>query len=471
MARTSLLKLAVVLAVPLLLAGPALAGVKADIGYTDLQARLGGSTPTGAGIDATQVEALYNSGDPGSYFPDASVSPSQLGSKTINDVTGSGTDSPHARSVAYRFYGDVSSMATGISVIDVYEVNDWLGSGFLRTNGVLAPKTEARRIQNHSWVGNFTLDSDAINALRRMDKVVVRDDVLATAAVANGSASAFPDVLGNAYNVVTVGRTDGNHSDGPTTLDTAGRAKVDIVVPETATSYATAWVSAAGALLMETADNNGAMINARHALTVKALLLGGATKDEFDLDGNTGTRFDDWSRTSTRPLDYRYGAGELNIDNSHRILEAGEQEASNSSDVALTGWDYDQASSSSSQLYFFEAGNGIEELSILLTWFREIGNDANLTPSLANLDLALYEANGYTLGSLVDQSISTVDNVEHIFGRNLAAGRYAIAVTGDQTWTYALTWDVAPAPEPLTLILLLGGVAPALLAIRRRRAA
>ena len=75
-------------------------------------------------------------------------------------------------------------------------------------------------------------------------------------------------------------------------------------------------------------------------------------KDEFDLNGSTPATLDDWSRTQTQPYDMRYGAGELNIDNSHLILSAGEQTPGVFGDVATTGWDFGMTGLVSKYYYF-----------------------------------------------------------------------------------------------------------------------
>ncbi|MCG3178494.1 MAG: hypothetical protein BIFFINMI_00822 [Phycisphaerae bacterium] len=102
---------------------------------------------------------------------------------------------------------------------------------------------------------------------------------------------------------------------------------------------------------------------------------------------------------------------------------------------------------------------------------------ATFTPSLADINLKFYNASGYVQGSLIDQSVSTVDNVEHIYLTGLSAGRYeftlGFANSDFASWDYAVTWDAQLAavavPEPATLALLLLGALAAPLARRRRK--
>ncbi|MCG3178495.1 MAG: hypothetical protein BIFFINMI_00823 [Phycisphaerae bacterium] len=325
------------------------AGYMDDIGYTSMVARrtlASQPIPNGSGVKVTQVEASLdvNGTQYLPYTPPSTI-PVAFSGKTFTDKTGIGAYSSHAYTVGTYYYGN-SGIASGIATIDVYSAGNWLDTGFLRAYNRYAPKVETSRIINASWVSkdSQTSDADAIEITRRLDYMVVRDNVLAVVAVNNGSTTTVPKLLGQSYNAIVVGRRDGGGSHGPTSLDVAGRSKPDIVAPGTASSYATPMVSAAAGLLMQTA---GSDVHASKELTIKALLMGGATKTEFV----------SWSHTQTQPLDSRYGAGELNIDNSDRILTSGEQEASAVADVGTTGWDYDTLTASG-KTYFFEVAAG-----------------------------------------------------------------------------------------------------------------
>jgi hypothetical protein len=44
------------------------------------------------------------------------------------------------------------------------------------------------------------------------------------------------------------------------------------------------------------------------------------------------------------------------------------------------------------------------------------------------------------MGTMLDQSVSTVDNVEHIYLNSLGAGTYTLKVSGAANWDYGLAW-------------------------------
>jgi hypothetical protein len=427
-----------------------LADWKDDIGFTSLANRLGANTPTGLGIVTTQVEA-----GAGNYMPN--VASPEFAGKTIQPMSGSSSVSSHATNVAGFYYGLFSSVAPGVTSIRVYEASNW-ASQFLGWSSGNYPQADPSRVGNHSYVGSWGADYADADELRRADLVAKQDGVVMVAAVNNGAGSAVPQLLASAYNVVTVGLTSGSSSYGPTVVDVPGRVKPDVVAPASQTSWAAPMVSSAAAILVQEADRQNVFsyltpqqARAAKGLLVKAVLMGGATKTEFP---NWRRGFATPSTNGAVPLDYRYGAGEINVDNSDRILTAGEQHASNSSDVGLTGWDYGHALPTAAQRYFFQVPGSqtINKLSILVTWHRNIttspGDILVLTPSLANIDLRLYEASSFTRGALRDLSISTVDNVEHIYRTGLGGRRYVIEVTSDQPWDYVITWDAQLTPTP-----------------------
>lgn len=423
-------QLAVSLALYLAFSRSVFATWKDDIDHTKLSAELGASLPTGTNIAVSQIESPEISGY---YMPDTNNV--QFAGKTFSNISGVSTGvSSHATAVGQIIYGSSSSIAPDIDTIDNYKAIEWRGADFLRTGTSFAPLVESRRIQNHSWVGS---SSSRTNIIRRLDFAVDRDGFVAVAGVNNGSSTNLPELLSHSYNAVVVGRSDGTHSAGKTTFDEPGRTKPDMVAPIAATSYGLAAVASAAAMLLEVSDTDAALTNAGMPQAVKALLLAGATKEEFP----------SWDRTPSRPLDEIYGAGELNIYNSYHTLVGGEQEASSTSLVARMGWDYGSVTAGSNRWYFFEVpeSNVMTRLSVVLTWHRAVPDENPAGPwvpgsFVANLDLKLYASTNLVVGPVIDSSTSSVDNVEHIYRRHLRAGEYALEVSSGSATNYAIAW-------------------------------
>jgi hypothetical protein len=423
------------------------AGYKDDIGYTRLQSELGVATPTGSGVGVSQTEAPDINGN---HLPDTTLA--EFAGKTFVTLSSSSGVSGHATTVGRYYYGSSTSIATGITSIHNYEATSWIGNDFLRTGTISAPRSETQKVQNNSWITATSGSSDE-DALRRFDYSIETSNsgsgFVAVSGLNNGSGTTIPTLMANSYNGLVVGLSSGNHSSGQTTIDVAGRIKPDIVcmTPEQATSFATPVVSAAAAMLWQKALGDTALVSARNSVALKSILMAGATKA-----GLGGT----WSRpaNSGQPMDLHYGAGQLNIYNSYQILSAGKQSASDSVAANTRGWDYNTTlSDSPGRLYFFDipAENTVSNFFAVLTWNRVVAdglagrNWGNPTSTLPNLYLRLYEASGFIPGSVVDSSVSAIDNVQTVYQPNLPPGRYALEVTSATSGVkYGLAWYSVP---------------------------
>ncbi len=496
------------------------------IGFPELQAQLGSSIPTGSGIAVQHVEASVGSGtQAGNYAPD--ITNANFSGKVFTNVTfnaevtqGSSGPSNHARGVAYNFYGNTLSIAPGITLIDVYEANHWLGfsvsgssatphaSGFLNTLGAL-PDTTSARIANHSWIGEFSSSSINSEVLRRLDYVVEQDDFLSIVGIQNGT-SGDRILLKSAFNEISVGMTNGNHVESTLGVDgtyTAGRVAPNVVAPglnvpntATTTSLATPMVSAVGTLLLETAQDgslsNGAITNRtrtiNHAETsevIKAVLMAGADRD---VDNLFGADLIDYTIDTSNNLDLDYGAGQVNVFHSYNILAAGEhdsdQDLGSSDDIGNMGWDYDGNfgggdSTNDRGSYFFTAANTGHVLHATLAWNIAVSAFTSSTSSttLRDMNLVLIDVtNDQVLTAPGASSLSTDQNTENIFYDGLVAGnRYEIRVetaSGQPAfnWDYGLAWRIGQipelnqVPEPSSVVLSLLG-ALSLFALGRLR--
>jgi hypothetical protein len=477
------------------------------IGYPELQAELGASVPTGTGVAVMQIEGADTSSR---YMPNTAHA--EFVGKTITNATGTSTaTSSHAQQVGLNFYGNTTSIAPGITSITVYEVNDWLESGFLNYGVVPAtlPDYSTCRIANHSWASSVGTSSGDANILRRVDYLVETDDFIQVVGVSNILAAGDPNepLLSDAYNAIAVGVTNGKHAMGTTAVDgtyVAGRTKPDLVAPgesptntSVRTSWATAMVSAAAALLVETGHtqtglSNGSYTSPRSALTiyhaetaevVKAVLMAGA--DRTTANGR-GAEITNYTVNTSNGLDSRYGAGQVNIYNSYHILTGGEHDSLQDGDATAIGhygFDYDPAfggasGSNSTGSYVFTAGFAslAREIFACLVWNIDISASTGPGPTnpvgtatLYNLDLKLYDVT--TGGTLVAYSTSTLDNTENLWFLLTDSHTYRMDVvpgSGQSAflWDYGLAWRIVP--EPASAFLLLAGVAVPML-LRRRR--
>ena len=458
----------------------AMAGYIDLIGYPELLAELGASVPTGAGVTVMQVEAP----DGGKYMPGTHT---EFVDKIITDATGISTGtSSHAQQVGRNFYGNSSSVAPGITSITVYEVNNWLVTGFLNY-GVpgTAPKYSTCRIANHSWASDTGTASVNANILRRVDYLVETDDFLQVVAVNNilEAGDTNEPLLADSYNAIAVGVTSGAHATGTTAVDStyvAGRTKPDLVAPGESpenpsirTSWAAGMVSAAAALLVETGHtqtglSNGSYTSPRSGLTIyhaetseviKAALMAGADRA---IDNIRGADISDYTVDTANGLDSRFGAGQVNVYNSYHILTGGEHNSAqdgNTSDIGRYGFDYDPAfgggaSSNSTGSYSFTAdfASLAREIFATLVWNIDIGPSTGPpnpvgSATLYNLDLMLYDIT--TIETLVASSTSTLDNTENIWFNLLYGHSYRLDVVrgsgqGDFLWDYGLAWRVVP---------------------------
>jgi autotransporter-associated beta strand protein len=450
-----------------------LASTLDDIGVTQLRAQV--PTLTGVGVVVAQPEATAVDPDP--YFDhdnfeiDAAAAGVTVPITYVNSIGAEVLFDPaytssHATAVAALMAGVNGGVAPKLAEILNYNANEYL-------NYVVTDTTIPHNPQviNQSFTispqGPFTADV----LTQCWDTFVAAQGVIIVSGVGNGGDVQLP---ATAYNVIAVGAYGGASS-----VSQPGQlAKPDITAPAGVTSFSTPLVTGAAALLVQAATNLGDS-NGVDPRVVKALLLNGAVKPG------------DWTHDSAVPLDRRYGAGVLNVFNSYNTLVAGEYIRTSSSTtgsvggshppvnattglVGAVGWNLATRGSTGS-------GDGVDHyvidlsqnpagvpliLTATLTWQRDL--DSALTTEIINtggtvsafttaintinnLDLYLYDANTQ---ALVDQSVSSIDNVEHLYTLNLAPHKYDLQVLKNggsvgspnvysSMETYGLAWNAA----------------------------
>ncbi len=418
-----------------LLFSTARADWRADAGFPQLQAELGTSLLTGAGIPVMMSEASqggnhYAQGTTGTV---AYAGTGVLAGKTITPYSAASGTSGHAAAVANYFCGTGLSISPGVT-----ELHAWLAADFANNLYNTNPlPTFSGSVQNHSWVGSFGADSTDTTFLRRLDALINRDGVIVSTPMNNGGA--MQKLLANAYHGISAGLRNGNHPQTHSNLDVTGRMKPDLVVNETLTSFAGPAVASVATFLLD-AIRPG-FPDADDPRVVKSIMLSAASKQ--NLLG--------WKRiSSSRPYDEIFGAGELNALNAYHILAAGRQPSSNSVLRSLQGWDNGTSSTAVPKRYFFTlpAASWGATVSATITWHRSLSLNYS-TSTLANLNLRLANAAEFTVGSTITESNSSVDNVEHLFLRNLPPGEYALEVSaGTNDVTYGIAWEVQLGKGP-----------------------
>ncbi len=414
------------------LTSPLFADFKDDIDFPKLKATYGSSLPNGNNVLLAQIEYVRD----GNWMPSSS---GELAGKSFtfgNPVFG-GT-SQHANEVAAFLGGSSTSITPGVPAWVCFEATSYYQRRSLKGGYTLEPLPVTWDIENHSWGGSHP--TAFLNALRKLDYRIERDGVTVVAAVDNGPNLSL--MWSNAYNMISVGTSTGDHPTSGTTCEVAGRRKPDLVGTRVWTSYAAPIVSSCATLLIGKIKTDSALAEAKNPMVVKALLMAGATKSEFS----------NWKNSPTQPLDITFGAGEVNIFNSYETLVAG-RKLPGASFNNFNGWDSNYTTGGTTYYRITVPAGKIADLSSVLTWHRKFLTDATwftMPPTLQNLDLFLYNADSnFNRTSELSSSVSTIDNVEHIYAKNLPAGNYLLAVnTPASSERYGIAWHSELQDDP-----------------------
>ena len=362
-----------------------------------------------------------------------------------------GTNSWHAEQVAQAFYGPGVGLATNVARVDILDANffitNYVGNSLLPPCGdaiVNQSFTFGNVVTNNPAPDGYIFLGDALQVDAAYDDYANQNRTLFVSAVNNVGTVSPPGTAYNSIGVAAYG-PGATSSVGPT-FDN-GRSKPDLTAPAGATSFSTPQVAGAAAVLLQAGErgDGGSDTNAATDMrTLKAVLLTGAVKPVG------------WTNGPNRPLDARYGAGLLNLFNAYHLLAGQRQSngvattvplgaphppANNSNSVAvLNAWDFNTSTSSSLadgvNHYYFNLTNSPANALFLATatlvWNRQLGQT-----NINQLSLFLYRVAD---SNLVAASTSLVDNVQHIYAPELAAGRYDL-----QVWKAGGTNGVSPA--------------------------
>ena len=417
-------------------------GVASDHGLDDLRNRLGaGNEPTGNHIVVAQVEA----DDGGNYGPDTDHE--DFVGKTFYFASGSTGISGHATNVGRRAYGSGGNgLAPGIENVYVYSASGWVQSNFLKVGTGSNPSAPSGGVSifNNSWIGSFGNNALDSQAVRRADWVVATYDALIINGVANSGSNS--PLMSFGFNCISVGKANGTHVGGtiPSGYDTSGCQIPLIVASQNTTSNATGVVSAAAALITETAEthpNNVGNYFAGVSETKKACLLAGAYHVSY-WTNNAESSGVNRGRTS-QPIDNMLGVGTVNVDRSWQIMSGGQHDSSTDTTDLIAapyaGWETWLLGGNQSRYIKFEIGSLADEVSVALTWHQNVTENFG-SYSIADFDLVLWkQEDGILIDITGDAGIdvfgngnviseSAVDNVEHLFIEDVAPGEYVLEV-------------------------------------------
>jgi len=433
----------------------------------------------GTGIRVAQVESIAYVNTPPPFEVDPNNAQVGLPASRFDYISSSGSTngypnnvglySSHATAVGGFCYGLAGGVATNVVHVDNYEANYFINNVIFDGS---KPAIDAK-IVNQSYIFGDITTPQQISYDQQFDDYADLRQVLFISGVGNADSNYYNgavNVPASCYNGIGVAAFGTvNSSVGPTVDN--GRCKPDITAPNEGaylvTSYTTPLVSGSAALLRQAAlrgaggnDTN----SASDMRTLKALLLNGALKPVG------------WTNGPSTPLDARHGAGILNVFNSYMQLAGGQSTAieqttvsignphpsgsSNSNITNWSGWSLASLSSTSTpppgkdtiNHHYFNLTNpgssGTFTATATLVWNRQ-----NSQTAINDLDLFLYDTAN---SNLIAESISGVDNVEHLYIPSLPPGRYDLQVwkaggsaangrvTSSQT--YALAWEFFSMP-------------------------
>jgi hypothetical protein len=328
------------------------------------------------------------------------------------------------------------------------------------------PMVSRGRVSNHSYLQWYDVS-------RKVDWLTATDDTVMVVAVNNDEqippTNADSGYLVSAFNTISVGRTDGLHSTANTASSgpyVAGRQAPLLVAPQNKTSFATPVVSAVAATMVQLGHNSPALsdgsylsprtgqriYNAETLEVIKASLLAGADRSAIG----------SYTVNSANGLDRRFGAGQVNIYNTDKIISAGEQnsaERGNSRNVRRSGFDYEPAfASSATASYKFTADLARSGLIASLAWNVKINGGTpeywNDAATLYHFRLGVYDLTDPSATPYI--SASDIDNTQNAFIKNLVRGhRYLMKVTPAPfqpafLWDYGLAWRFTPDASIVT---------------------
>ena len=480
------------------------AGQREDVGYTQLQDRLGENTPKGRGITVSAYEPEFTAFG-GSTLPLGWAPALREENNHINTIEmyqgaplalKSGNTSSHANAVSRFMFGKEHGISQGLEAVKFHSLQDYISyllyprTFYQATNTFYRDKVFESTVNNFSAIGDFGPSNNDL--LRRFDWATAREDTVNLISSGNNAYTIAAPIFSSSLNSIYVGLTNGQHSRFTNNYHYGIQSRPDIVAPNVNTSRGTGTITGITAVLMETASNaelsdlgitqaNTLIRNAERSETMKAVLMAGADRTtinsrknafqreedgtrKIDEDGNKSPRYisdisnykEDSSYSTTNGLDTRFGAGQANVETSYDILMGTEQaslEDNGAQMVSLLGFDYDESfglgvkdlQANDTATYVLPTLEQDSDIAITLAWNADIASNNGVFNAVAvyDLDLWLYQVidNEETL---IASSTSDTSNTENIWTSLEAGGDYFFRVDTTKNLV-ALLWDYAIA--------------------------
>jgi hypothetical protein len=264
---------------------------------------------------------------------------------------------------------------------------------------------------------------------------------------------------GGTYNQLVVGgltqdlkSVAWNSGRGPTP---DGRSKPDVVAPSEnlyipVTAGLGTWIQGSGAYTSNSAPF-GAGVAALLQQVSQDCSLTWDPRVIKSVIMTSAIKLANWNHTDTEPLDESQGAGRINATWAVNLYLAGKH-AAGSSPVPTTGWDIRTLNNVSMKYYHLSGLTPGNRIAATLNWYRYTTTDRTDNLAAGNwgldhfydLNLYLYRDSDCTV---VAQSISSVDSLEHVSFQIQQPGSYTLGVKlattgGFLTETYGLSWEV-----------------------------
>lgn len=484
----------------------AYAGQREDVGYTQLQDRLGENTPTGKGITVSAYEpksheyGQENSGKPMGWVPAILEENNHV--NTVEMFQGlpmavkSGNTSGHAAAVSRFMFGKEHGVSQGLETVKFHFLDDYIAN-------LLYPRTFYQAtypfyqyavfessVNNFSTISDFGGNNKAF--LHRFDWATEKEDTVNLISAGNNQYTNASAIFSSSLNGIYVGLTSGWHSRYTTQHHYLAQNRPDIVAPNANTSRGTGTITGITAVLMETASTaelsdlgltkaNTPIRNAERSETMKAILMAGADRTTNNSRNNAFPRekdgtpkkdedgkylpwyiadISDYKKNddfkTANGLDTRYGAGQANVETSYDILMGTEQaslEDNGAQTVSLLGFDYDESfglgvkgqQANEIATYVLPTLEQDADIAITLAWNADIASYNGVFNAVAvyDLDLWLYQVIDDEV-TLIASSESDTANTENIWASLEAGGDYFFRVDTTKN-LIALLWDYAIA--------------------------